>query len=221
MATNSEKSPELASDGTAKQPFDGSPEQPSDGPPIREKESVSADSAEVDFHFPGWWRLGLVTVALSLAVFCMALVGVSISTHTYTWYSLFADSLQDNTIIATAIPRITDDLKSLDDIGWYGSVYLFGIATFQLMYGKWYTFYPAKWVFLIALFLFELGSLVCGVAPTSAVLIVGRAIASVGAAGVFAGAILIISTMVPLRQRSMYTSILVAMYGLASVAGPL
>ncbi|KAJ2902891.1 Tetracycline resistance protein TetB/drug resistance transporter [Zalerion maritima] len=148
----------------------------------------------------GWWRLVLVTVALSLSVFCVSL---------------------DNTIVATAIPRITDEFNSINDIGWYGSVYLFGITTFQLMYGKWYSFYPAKWVFLSALFLFEAGSLVCALANGSALLIIGRAISSVGAAGVFTGALLIVSTMVSLRTRSAYTSILIAMYGIASVAGPL
>ena len=123
----------------------------------------------------------------------------------------------DNTIIATAIPRITDQFKALNDVGWYGSAYLLTTCAFQLIFGKFYTFYSIKWVYLFALFIFEVGSLICGVAPNSVTLIVGRAIAGVGSAGIFSGAVLIVSSSVPLRQRPTYMGILGAMYGIASV----
>ncbi|PYI05798.1 hypothetical protein BO78DRAFT_387448 [Aspergillus sclerotiicarbonarius CBS 121057] len=55
---------------------------------------------------------------------------------------------------------------ALNDVGWYASAYLLTICSTQLMWGKLYTFYSVKWVFLASLFIFELGSLVCGVAPT-------------------------------------------------------
>ena len=127
----------------------------------------------------------------------------------------------DNTIIATAIPRITDEFHALDDVGWYASAYLLAGCAPQLIYGKLYTFYDIKLVYLIALFIFELGSLVCGVAPNSTALIVGRAIAGLGGAGIFSGAMLIISKTVPLRQRPTYTSLIGAMFGIASVVAPL
>lgn len=63
--------------------------------------------------------------------------------------------------------------------------------------------------------------MICGAAPSSVALIIGRAIAGVGTAGIFSGAMIIIAHSVPLRQRPMYTGIIGAMYGLASVAGPL
>lgn len=75
-------------------------------------------------------------------------------------------------------------------------------------------------MFLIALVIFEVGSLVCGVAPDSTTLIVGRAIAGVGGAGIFSGAILIIGHTVPLAKLPIYTGMIAAMYGIASVAGP-
>lgn len=128
---------------------------------------------------------------------------------------------QDNTIISTAIPRITDQFKALDDVGWYGSSYLLTTCAFQLIFGKLYTFFSIKWTYLVALFIFELGSFICGIAPTSEALIVGRAIAGLGSAGIFSGAILIVSKTVPLRQRPTYTGLIGAMYGIASVAGPL
>lgn len=51
----------------------------------------------------------------------------------------------DRTIIATAVPRITDDFKSLGDIGWYGSAYMLTTAASQLLFGKVYKFYDVKW----------------------------------------------------------------------------
>ncbi|KAG5981239.1 hypothetical protein E4U55_003150 [Claviceps digitariae] len=157
-------------------------------------------AADDDEEYPASWKLGLITVALCLSVFCMAL---------------------DNTIIATAIPRITDQFKALQDVGWYGSAYLLTTCAVQLIFGKLYTFYSTKWVYLSAIFLFELGSLVCGATPNSVGLILGRAVAGLGAAGVFSGALLIINRSVPLRQRPMYMGIIGSMYGIASVAGPL
>jgi MFS family permease len=106
-------------------------------------------------------------------------------------------------------------------LGWYISVYLLTTCSMQLMFGKLYTFYPIKVVFLIALGIFELGSLVCAVSPNSMALIWGRAVAGLGSAGLFSGAILIVTYTVPLSQRPMYTGLIGAMYGIASVAGPL
>ncbi len=99
--------------------------------------------------------------------------------------------------------------------------YLLTTAAFQLIFGKFYTFFFIKWVFLVAIGIFELGSLICGVAPTSVALIVGRAIAGVGSAGVFSGAYLLVATSVPLAKRSTFTGLIGGMYGIASVVGPL
>ena len=127
----------------------------------------------------------------------------------------------DNTIIATAIPRITDDFHALDDVGWYGSAYLLCTCAFQLLYGKLYTFFSVKWIYIAAIIVFEIGSAVCGAAPNSTALIIGRAVAGLGSAGIFTGAILIVANTVPLRNRPTYTGLIGGMYGIASVAGPL
>ena len=134
---------------------------------------------------------------------------------------LTANTCQDNTIIATAIPRITDQFKALNDVGWYGSAYLLTTCATQLIFGKLYTYYSIKWIYLLGLGIFEVGSFICGISPNSNALIVGRAIAGLGAAGIFSGAILIVAHTVPLHQRPAYTGLIGGMYGIASVAGPL
>ncbi|OIW34274.1 DHA14-like major facilitator [Coniochaeta ligniaria NRRL 30616] len=151
-------------------------------------------------EYPSGMKLGLINLALCLAVFLMAL---------------------DNAIIATAIPKITDQFHSLADVGWYGSAYMLTTAALQLLFGRFYTFFSIKWVFLIAIAFFELGSLICGVAPNSLALIIGRAIAGVGSAGLFSGALIILAYSVPLEKRPIYTGLVGSMYGIASVSGPL
>jgi EmrB/QacA subfamily drug resistance transporter len=101
------------------------------------------------------------------------------------------------------------------------TAYLLTTAAFQLLFGKFYTFFSIKWVYLSAIAIFELGSLICGSAPNSTALILGRAIAGVGSAGVFSGALIIVAYSVPLQKRPMYSGFIGAMYGIASVAGPL
>lgn len=127
----------------------------------------------------------------------------------------------DRLIISTAIPQITDDFHSVTDIGWYGSAYLLTNCAFQLLFGKLYTFFSVKAVFLAAVFLFELGSAICGAAPTSISFIIGRAIAGLGSAGIMSGAIVIIVYAVPLHKRPLYQGLFGAVFGLASVIGPL
>lgn len=92
-------------------------------------------------------------------------------------------------IITTAIPQITDEFHSVTDIGWYGSAYLLTQCASQLLFGKLYTFFSVKGTFLTSLFLFEVGSAICGAAPNSVSFIIGRAIAGLGAAGILSGVV--------------------------------
>ncbi|RMD43403.1 hypothetical protein DV735_g1722, partial [Chaetothyriales sp. CBS 134920] len=134
--------------------------------------------------------------------------------------TMFLVSL-DRMIVATAIPTITNHFHSLSDVGWYGSAYLITTCGFQLSMGRLYTFYDTKWLFLASIGVFELGSLICGVAPNSVSLIVGRAIAGLGACGIFSGGIVLIVDAIPLHKRPLYMSMFGAVFGISSVAGPL
>jgi len=151
------------------------------------KEATAAHEGEDDKPPPSPFALTMITIGLCLSVFCLAL---------------------DNTIIATAIPVITNQFRSLEDVGWYGSSYLLTTCAFQLFFGKLYKFYSIKYIYLVALGIFEIGSLVCGAAPSSKALIVGRAIAGLGAAGIFSGANLIVAHAVPLAKRPAYMGII-------------
>ncbi|CAG8155807.1 unnamed protein product [Penicillium nalgiovense] len=127
----------------------------------------------------------------------------------------------DSTIISTAIPDITDQFHALGDIGWYASSFMLTFCSFQLIWAKMYTFYTAKWTYLVSFFLFELGSLICGIAPSSTTLIVGRAIAGLGGGGTSAGSFLLVSHLVPPPRRPTLIGILCATFGCGAAIGPL
>ncbi|KAK5654788.1 hypothetical protein OQA88_6824 [Cercophora sp. LCS_1] len=144
---------------------------------------------------------------------------VSISPVDHKWIALTVD--EDRLIISTAIPQITDDFHSVTDIGWYGSAYLITNCAFQLLFGKLYTFFSVKAVYIISILLFEAGSAICGAAPNSLVFIIGRAIGGLGSAGIMAGGFVIIVYAVPLHRRPVFQGLLGAIFGISSVIGPL
>ncbi|KAK3327477.1 putative MFS aflatoxin efflux pump [Cercophora scortea] len=175
-----------------------SPEpEPEPKPEVLERSTTTATE---DIVYPSGVRLALLMVSVFSSMFLVAL---------------------DRLIISTAIPQITDEFHSVTDIGWYGSAYLLTNCAFQLMYGKLYTFFSIKVVFLGAILLFEVGSALCGAAPNSVAFIVGRAIAGLGSAGIMSGVIVIIVYAVPLHKRPLYQGLFGAVFGVSSVIGPL
>jgi hypothetical protein len=66
----------------------------------------------------------------------------------------------DEAILATAIPRISDEFNSFDQIGWYGPSYLFGLCASQLPFGRAYKDFPSKITYLVSLGIFEIASIV-------------------------------------------------------------
>ncbi|CAM1503053.1 Fc.00g078290.m01.CDS01 [Cosmosporella sp. VM-42] len=161
-----------------------------------EEEVVTDDGSG---YVTGWKLAGLM-IAITLGAFLMLL---------------------DMSIIVTAIPRITTEFHSLPDIGWYGSSYSLASAALQPLSGKFYTYFKSKWMFMAFLFLFEVGSLICGVAQSSTMLIIGRAVAGLGSSGIQNGAFTMIAASVPLEKRPPLVGILMAGAQLGLVIGPL
>jgi hypothetical protein len=167
---------------------------------VRTASASTAPGEDDESKYVTGLPLHLLTFGLTLSTFTIAL---------------------DNTIIATAIPRITTVFNSLDDVGWYGSSYLLTTTSLQPSFGKIYTYFNVKWTYMTALLIFELGSVLCGAARNSEMLIVGRAVAGVGAAAMFSGGMTIVGYSVPLRKRPIYIGLLSSMFGIASVVGPI
>ncbi|CAN9405681.1 unnamed protein product [Alternaria alternata] len=160
-------------------------------------ESTAPDD---DSKYLSGFKLTILSVGLCLTTFVIAL---------------------DNTIIATAIPKITTVFNSLEDVGWYGSSYLLTTTSLQPSFGKIYTYFDVKYTYLFALVIFEVGSIICAAATSSPMFIVGRAVAGAGAAALYSGGMTIIGFSVPLRKRAIYIAALSSMFGIASVVGPI
>ncbi|KAI1384507.1 MFS general substrate transporter [Hypoxylon trugodes] len=129
--------------------------------------------------------------------------------------------LLDTMVVSTAIPRITDTFNSLLDVRWDASAYQFGSAAPQPLTGKVYTHFNTKWSLLSFFAIFEIGSILYGAAVSSDMLIVGRAVAGFGAAGITNGAITIISSCAPLEKRPALIGLTMGLMQFGLVAGPL
>ncbi|KAK2669089.1 MFS transporter superfamily [Fusarium oxysporum f. sp. vasinfectum] len=161
--------------------------------PAREKADSEGHGGDGDGHeYPTGAHLGFIIVALVLSVFLVIL---------------------DTTIVATAIPKITDEFHRLDEVSWYGAAFFVCTAAFQSTWGKAYKYFRLKICFLVSIFIFEVGSLICGVAPNSVTLIVGRAIAGIGCAGIASGAYIIIGFSARPAKRPVFTGVVGASYG--------
>ncbi|KAH8803437.1 major facilitator superfamily domain-containing protein [Xylogone sp. PMI_703] len=127
----------------------------------------------------------------------------------------------DTAIVSTAIPRITERFGSTKDIGWYGTAYFLAVCSLLPVGGKIYSEFSLKWTFLGFFAIFELGSLLCAVATSSKMLIVGRAIAGAGGSGIVSGIMTIIAHVIPLEKRAGYMAVGGATMGISTISGPL
>ncbi|OXG42035.1 aflatoxin efflux pump AFLT [Cryptococcus neoformans Bt120] len=146
------------------------------------------------------WRFMAIFGSLMISVFLFAL---------------------DQLIVATAIPKITAEFNSLTQLSWLTSGFFLTLLSFNLLYSQLMNIFPSKHVIIFAVFIFEMGSLACGVAPNMNILIFGRALAGAGAAGIFSGGMVIIAELTPLHSRAQYFALFGVCFAIASVVGPL
>ncbi|CAI2169290.1 17357_t:CDS:10 [Funneliformis geosporum] len=134
-------------------------------------------------------------------------------------FGIFLAAL-DQTIVATTLSAIAVEFSVLDQIEWVGTAYLLTATASQPTYGKFADIFGRKMTFLMAIFLFEIGSLICGLAPNMVTLIIARAISGVGGGGIFGLVFIIIADIVSLRDRGKYQGMISGVFAFASIVGP-
>ncbi|OCL15219.1 MFS general substrate transporter [Glonium stellatum] len=140
------------------------------------------------------------------------LIGVSIASF------LIA---MDASVIATAIPSITSRFHASTDIGWYGAAYPLTMCSLQPLSGKIATIFSLKWTYQISFVIFLFGSLLCGVATSSKMFIIGRAVAGIGGAGVVSGGLSVIAIVTPSEKRALFMGFLTSLYVLGTIIAPI
>ena len=126
----------------------------------------------------------------------------------------------DQTIVATAIRTIADDLQGLDQQAWATTAYLITSTIVTPLYGKLSDIYGRKRFFVAAISIFVVGSMLCTLAMTMPQLAAYRAFQGLGAGGLFSLALAIIGDIVPPRERARYQGYFLAVFGTSSVLGP-
>ena len=127
----------------------------------------------------------------------------------------------DQTIVSTALPTIVGDLGGLSHLSWVVTAYLLSSTITGPLYGKFGDLYGRKVVLQTAIVLFLVGSALCGLAQNMAELISFRALQGLGAGGLIVVAFAVIGDVIPPRDRGRYQGLFGAVFGVATVIGPL
>lgn len=126
----------------------------------------------------------------------------------------------DQTIVATSVRTIADDLKGLNEQAWATTAYLITSTIVTPLYGKLSDIYGRKKFFVAAITIFVIGSMMCSFADSMKQLALFRAVQGLGAGGLFSLALAIIGDIVPPRERAKYQGYFLAVFGTSSVLGP-
>jgi EmrB/QacA subfamily drug resistance transporter len=127
----------------------------------------------------------------------------------------------DQSIVSTALPRIVGDLGGFSDLSWVVSAYLLASTVTIPLYGKLSDVYGRRLLFAIAITVFLVGSMLCGLASTMGQLIAFRGIQGLGAGGLIPLAQAAIGDLYSPRERGRYQGYVASMWGIAAVTGPL
>ena len=134
--------------------------------------------------------------------------------------SVFFFSL-DQTIVADIIPAIVEHFGSVSKLPWVSVTLLLAAAGTINFWAKMYGQFNPKWLYIICVTGFEVGSAVCGAAPSMNALIIGRAVAGLAGAGMYLGVIMLLSIFTTPAERPAYFAMLGATFGLGTMLGPI
>jgi EmrB/QacA subfamily drug resistance transporter len=134
--------------------------------------------------------------------------------------SLFLASME-STVVATAMPTIVGQLGGLENYSWVFSAFMLVSTTTVPLYGKLSDVYGRRKLYVLAMALFLLGSVLCGLATTLTQLILARALQGIGAGGIMPLAFILIGEMFSLEQRTRMQGVFSGVWGVSSIAGPL
>ena len=126
----------------------------------------------------------------------------------------------DQTIVSTATPRIIADLGGFDKYTWITTGYMVASTTAAPIVGKLSDIYGRKWIFIGSVFVFMVGSVLCGFSENMTQLIIFRIIQGIGGGTIMAVTFISIADLFPPSDRGKYIGLLAACFGLASVIGP-
>lgn len=127
----------------------------------------------------------------------------------------------DQSIVATALPRIVSDLGGLDHLSWVVTAYLLTSTASTPLWGKISDLYGRRVIFQVAIGTFLVGSVLAALAQSMLQLVGSRAVQGLGGGGLMALALAVIGDIIPPRERGRYQGYVGSVFGISSVAGPL
>ena len=127
----------------------------------------------------------------------------------------------DQTIVSTALPTIVGDLGGLNHLSWVVTAYLLTSTVSGPLYGKLGDLYGRKPILQVAILIFLVGSVLCGLAQSMVQLIAFRAIQGLGAGGLIVTTLAVIGDLIPPRERGKYQGYFGGVFGVSTVLGPL